>query len=92
MHLFDKELAKCNTGHEDWQKLEKKKNKKKTYIMYLICNKRVMMAWIAHKFSAYTYIYICILSDPALCWVIFYFFYFLFFFFNLVIQIILKNI
>ena len=53
MHLFDKELAKCNTGHEDWQKLEKK-----TYIMYLICNKRVMMAWIAHKFSAYTYIYI----------------------------------
>ena len=38
MHLFYIELAKCNTGHEDWQKLEK------TYIMYLICNKRVMMA------------------------------------------------
>ena len=38
MHRFDKKLAKCNTDHEDWQKLEK------TYIMHLICNKRVMMA------------------------------------------------
>ena len=66
MHLFDKEKAKCNIDHEDWQKLEK------TYIMYLICNKRVMMAldcsrgkqiflaWrkIFSKFSAYIYIYI----------------------------------
>ena len=66
MHLFDKELAKCNTDHEDWQKLEK------THIMHLICNKRVMMALdcsrgkqiffysggrIFSKFSAYIYIY-----------------------------------
>ena len=24
IHLFDKELAKCNTDHEDWQKTGKK--------------------------------------------------------------------
>ena len=75
MHLFDKELAKCNTDHEDWQTLEK------TYIMHLICNKGVMMAldcshgkqiflaWRKDIFKVFCiYIYIYYISDPALCW------------------------
>ena len=89
MHLFDKELAKCNTDHEDWQKLEK------TYIMHLSCNKRVMMAldcsrgkriflaWRKDIFKVFCiYIYIYNQTLPFVGDL---------FFFLLVIQINLKN-
>ena len=87
MRLFDKELAKCNTDHEDWQKLEK------TYIMHLICNKRVMMAldcsrgkriflaWRKDIFKVFC-IYIYIRPCPLL----------VIYFFSLVIQINLKKL